>query len=261
MGTNASNADEVSNALTERSSEDAPLYRRIADVLVTKIENGFVGDNQSIPSERDLASEFNVSRDTVRKAVRYLEERGVLYSDHGRGTFVTPAVYRRMTRFLDNFSHDSFRRGGVPGQEILSIEPDAASMAIAGVLGLEPGHPLVRLKRVRTINGEPIGLHDAYLSLPNGARIDRDELEQKGSLYQLLKDKFGLIPAEAVENLTVALADEDDAALLNVPIGAPILICERVTLSDRREPIEYCLMKYVQSYRYSTRISKHAIST
>ena len=134
-------------------------------------------------------------------------------------------------------------------------------MAIAGVLGLEPGHPLVRLKRVRTINGEPIGLHDAHLSLPGGARIERDELERQGSLYQLLKDKFAITPAEAVENLTVALADEEDAELLNVAVGAPILICERVTLSDRREPIEYCLMKYVQSYRYSTRISKHAIAT
>ena len=110
-------------------------------------------------------------------------------------------------------------------------------------------------------SGKPIGLHDAYLALPQGARLERAELERKGSLYELLREQFAINPAEAAENLTVALADKDDAALLGVASGAPLLICERVTLSDRREPIEYCLMKYVQSYRYSNRIGKRAIAS
>jgi GntR family transcriptional regulator len=71
-----------------------------------------------------------------------------------------------------------------------------------------------------------------------------------------LTDKFGFSPAEAVENLSAATADAEDAQMLGIPPGAPILLCERITLSDRREPIEYCLMKYVSSYRYSTRIAK-----
>ena len=51
-------------------------------------------------------------------------------------------------------------------------------------------------------------------------------------------------------------ADAEDARLLGVAEGAPLLLCERITLSERREPVEYCVMKYVSSYRYSTRIAK-----
>ena len=240
----------------ERGAEP-PRYRWLADTLRSAIEGGAFGDNQALPSERDLAEKFEVSRDTVRKAVRYLEERGILYSDHGRGTFVAPAIVRKMSRFLDSFSVDTSARGGVPGQKVLAIEPAAASMAVAGLLGLQPGQALVRIKRLRLINGEPVGLHDAYLPATKGVKIDRATLEKAGSLYRLLHES-GIVPAEAIENLSATAADADDAELLGVPRGSPLLICERVTLSERREPIEYCLMKYVPSYRYSTRISKHS---
>jgi len=190
--------------------------------------------------------------------VRYLEERGVIYSDHGRGTFVAPALVRRMSRFIDSFTQDTQHRGGVAGQQILVVESTAASMAIAGLLGLDPGHPLIRVKRVRLIDGVPVGLHDAYFPLPRGSRLEKAELERAESLYRLLTEKFGFAPAEAVENLNAGVADAEDAQLLGIAQGAPILVCERITLSERREPIEYCLMKYVSSYRYSTRIAKYS---
>jgi len=235
-----------------------PRYKWLADVVRSTIERGLIRDNEALPSERELAEKYEVSRDTVRKAVRYLEERGVIYSDHGRGTFVAPAIIRRMSRFIDSFSQDTQLRGGVPGQQILEVETVAASMGVAGLLAIEPGHPLLRVRRVRLIDRAPVGLHDAYFPLPRGAHLERSELEAAESLYRLLTEKFGFAPAEAVENLFAGAADAEDASLLGVRVGAPILVCERVTLSDRREPIEYCLMKYVSSYRYSTRITKHS---
>jgi GntR family transcriptional regulator len=73
-----------------------------------------------------------------------------------------------------------------------------------------------------------------------------------------LTEKFGFTPAEAVENLSAGAAEQEDARLLGIQKADPLLICERVTLSDRREPIEYCLMKYLSSYRYKTRIAKRS---
>lgn len=242
---------------TERiQPTSTPRYRQLADIIRAAIEQGLLTDNQALPSERELAEKYEVSRDTVRKAVRYLEERGVIYSDHGRGTFVAPALVRRMSRFIDSFSQDTLQRGGVPGQQILSVENTAASMGIAGLLGVEPGHSLTRVRRVRLIDDAPVGLHDAYFPLPRGVKVERTEIEQTQSLYKLLTDKVGFAPAEAVENLCAAAADAEDARLLGIAEGAPILLCERITLSERREPIEYCVMKYVASYRYSTRIAK-----
>jgi GntR family transcriptional regulator len=243
-------------ATTEPTPPAAPRYRQLAEIVRGAIEQGLLSDNEALPSERELAEKYGVSRDTVRKAVRFLEERGVIYSDHGRGTFVAPAIVRRMSRFIDGFSQDTRQRGGVPGQRVLTVESTAASMGIAGPLGLEPGHPLTRVKRVRLIDGSPVGVHDAYFPLPRGTRLEPAEIEQAQSLYRLLTERFGFAPAEAVENLCAATADAEDARLLGIAAGAPILVCERITLSERREPIEYCVMKYVSSYRYSTRIAK-----
>lgn len=244
---------------TELTNSNAtPRYRQLADIIRNAIEQGLLKDNEALPSERELAEKYEVSRDTVRKSVRYLEERGVIYSDHGRGTFVAPAIVRQTSRFIDSFTQDTQHRGGVPGQRILAVEPSAASMGIAGLLGLQAGHPLARVRRVRLIDGTPVGLHDAYFPLPRGERLERADLEQAQSLYRLLTEKFGFAPAEAVENLNAGSADAEDARLLGIKPGDPILICERITLSERREPIEYCVMKYVSSYRYSTRITKHS---
>lgn len=233
-----------------------PRYRQLADALRSAIDAGALADNQALPSERELAEQHEVSRDTVRKAVRYLEERGVIYSDHGRGTFVAPALVRRMSRFIDGFSQDTLQRGGTPGQRVLAVELCAATMGMAQLLQLEPGHLLTRVRRVRLTDGVPVGLHDAYFPLPRGLRLEQAEVEKASSLYQLLTERAGFAPVEAVENLFAATADAEDARLLALPEGAPLLMCERITLSERREPIEYCLMKYVASYRYNARITK-----
>jgi GntR family transcriptional regulator len=238
---------------------EQPRYLWLADLIRSTIERGHFADNTALPSERELAEKYEVSRDTVRKTVRLLEERGVLYSEHGRGTFVAPAIVRRMARFVDGFSDDTRARGGVAGQRILAIEPAVASMAMAGLMGVQPGHPLTRVRRIRLINHQPVGLHDAYLPTASGVTIDRAALEKSGSLYALLNQHFGLVPTEAVENLSATQAEAEEAELLGVKRGSPLLLCERVTLSERREPIEYCLMKYVPSYRYSTRITKHGM--
>ncbi len=235
-----------------------PRYKWLANIIRDTIDQGVLTDNQALPPERELAERYDVSRDTVRKAVRYMEERGIIYSGHGRGTFVAPAIVRGMTRFIDSFSKDTDSRGGVPGQRILNIETVAASMAVAGLLNIESGAPLVRVRRIRLIDDVPVGLHDAYFILPRGTKITQTQIEKTGSLYKLLNEKFDFSPAEAVENLCSGAAESEDAQLLGIAIGDPLLICERITLSDRREPIEYCLMKYVSSYRYRTRVAKHS---
>ena len=233
-----------------------PLYRQLAQTLQRTMESGKLGPNTALPTERDLALTYNVSRDTVRKAIRLLEEQGILYSDHGRGTFTAPEAVRQMSRSLDSFSEDTIRRGGDPGQKILLMENVAANMAISSLLKIDKQIPLLRIKRLRLMNGAPVGLQDSYLKLPPGAKLERKELERSGSLYRILIDKFGIEPSESLESVGAIAAAAEDAPLLDVTEGTPLLVCERIMLSDRREPIEYCEMKYVPSYRYKTRISK-----
>jgi GntR family transcriptional regulator len=229
-------------------------YVRLANILRSAVEAGELREHQALPSERDLAEKYDVSRDTVRKAVRLMQEQGVIYSDHGRGNFVAPAMVRGMTRFIDSFSEDTGKRGSAAGQRILEAGQVPATLALGGVLNVPPGQMLTRVHRVRLIDDVAVGTHDAYFALPREAKLTANQIERAGSLYRLLKERFGFAPAEAVENLSATLAGASDAMHLGIEVGAPLLVCERVTLSDRREPIEYCLMKYVQTYRYSTRV-------
>jgi len=233
-----------------------PLYQQLADTLRSQIESGKIGPNEALPAERDMAVIYQVSRETVRKTLRLLEELGVLYSDQGRGTFAAPQAIRQMSRFLDSFTEDTLKRGGTPGQRVLVMENIAANMALASLLNSEPDEPLLRIKRVRLMNNAPVGLQDSYLRLPPGAKLERRDLERTGSLYRLLIENFGIVPSESLESLGAIAAVAEDEELLGVQIGTPLLMCERVMLSDRREPVEYCEMKYVPSYRYKSRISK-----
>jgi len=245
---------------TRRGAGALPLYRQLAFTLRGECERGRYGDNEPLPAERDLAATFNVSRDTVRKAIRLLEEQGVLYSDHGRGTFVAPESVRQMSRFLDSFTDDAEKRGRVAGQRILKLEPVVASLALASLLHTEPDTELIHLHRVRLLNGEPVGLQESWLRLPPGARLERRVLEARGSLYRLLIEDFDLRPSECLESLSAVSAGPEESALLNVPVASPLLACERITLSDRRQPLEYCEMRYVASYRYTTRVSKWSLA-
>jgi GntR family transcriptional regulator len=240
------------------TSPDAaqPRYRFIVDRIVETIDGGSFRDNDPLPSERELSEKYVVSRDTVRKAVRYLEKSGVIYSDPGRGTFVAPAMVRQMSRFIDGFSQDTLHRGGKAGHRVLLVEALPAALGMAGLLHVEPGYPLTRIKRLRLVDGVIVGLHDAYFCLPKGEFVKVSEVERSESIYRLLNGKFGFEPAEALENLSVGTAEAEDAKLLGVAPGSPLLMCERITFSERREPIEYCLMKYLSSYRYSARITR-----
>ncbi|NVM74282.1 GntR family transcriptional regulator [Duganella sp. SG902] len=240
-------------------TNSSPIYRQLADMLRQQIESGHIAPNDAIPAERDLAASYEVSRDTVRKAIKLLEEQGVLYSDHGRGTFAAPAAVRKMSRFLDSFTEDTIKRGGVPGQKILVMEQVIPSMAIASLLNIDSETPILHLKRLRLMDGAPIGIQDSHVRLPPGEQLTRKELERTGSLYRLLVEKFGIEPSESLESIGAIPAASEEVELLNIPAGTPILVCERIMLSSRREPVEYCEMKYLPSYRYKTRISKWSI--
>ena len=233
---------------------DQSLYRQLAAIVCQEIESGTRQAKEILPSERDLASRYNMSRDTVRRAVQLLENQGVLYSEQGRGTFVAPASVKEMSRFLDSFSIDTRKRGGTAGQIILNIEQVPASLAVAGVLEIEPRQLVTRVTRIRTIDDKSIGIHDSHLAIPGA--ITQAELERHGSLYALLGSRFGVRATEGLESLGSIAASADDAAALDVPKGSPLLLCERITLNERRQPFEYCQMKYVSSYRYTTRINR-----
>ena len=234
-----------------------PKYFQLASILKSQIEEGEWKPRQSIPSERQLELHYKVSRPTVRQAIEYLEKQGYLYREHGRGTFVSPQKLQKKMLELTSFSEDLLRKGILPGQIICSINHVAPSEKILSRLELPPESSVLRIERIRLGNDLPIGLQTSYVVLGDDQQIDKDDLKHFGSLYRVLEEKLNIIPTEADETLEVTLATPEEAELLQVQAGAPLLLNERLTYDQNRKPVEFVKILYRgDRYQYVIRLTR-----
>ncbi len=234
-----------------------PKYYQLASILREQIEQGSLTPHQAIPSERNLEEIYSVSRTTIRQAIDLLVRQGYLYREHGRGTFVSPQKLQKGISELTSFSEDMRRRGLTPGQRILEISMVPAPEKVRKHLELPEGCEVLRIERLRLGDSVPMGLQTSYIALPPGQTVTREEVEEIGSIYRLLQEKFHLIPTEADETLEVTLATPREAALLQISEGSPLLLSERTTYSQYRRAIEFVKILYRgDRYRYYAKLTR-----
>lgn len=235
-----------------------PKYHQLANILRRKINEGEWKPLMPIPSERQLEPLYNVSRATIRQAIELLIRQGYLFREHGRGTFVSPQKLQKAIQDLTSFSEDMRARGLRPGQIILELEVIDPPDFVRQHLDIPEGPAkVIKIKRVRLGDDLPIGIQTSYLLIPENQTMTREDIEQNGSIYDILAEKFHLIPTEADETLEVVLASEDEAMLLNIPEGSPLLLSERTTYSQNRRPIEFVKILYRgDRYKYYTRLTR-----
>jgi GntR family transcriptional regulator len=235
-----------------------PRYCQLANILRERISRGELTARQPIPSERQLEKDYSVSRTTIRQAIDLLVRQGFLYREHGKGTFVSPQKLQKGISELTSFTEDMMRRGIVPGQKILQLgyvpPPEEVRAQMELPVELEK---VLRIERLRLGDGVPMGLQTSYYLLPEGQTIDRQELEEYGSVYRILQEKIHLIPTEADETLEVTSATPREASLLQVEPGSPLLLSERVTYSQYRHVIEFVRILYRgDRYRYFAKLTR-----
>jgi len=235
-----------------------PRYYQLANILRERIAAGKVEAHQPIPSERDLEKLYSVSRTTIRQAIDLLVRQGFLYRAHGKGTFVSPQKLQKGISELTSFTEDMKQRGLKPGQEILEMGFVAPPEGVRQRLELPANcGPVFRVERLRLGDGVPMGLQTSYYLLPEEQAFSRAELEQAGSIYTLLQQKYHLIPTEADETLEVTQATPREAALLQIKAGSPLLLSERTTYSQERRVIEFVKILYRgDRYRYYAKLTR-----
>ena len=234
-----------------------PKYYQLASILRQKIDDGEWEPRSPIPSERQLEQLYNISRTTIREAVDHLVRQGFLYREHGRGTFVSPQKLQKGLMELTSFSEDLLKRGITPGQVIRDMSRIVPAPNILQRLELPTGTEVLCIQRVRLGDQVPIGLQTSFIALSREQNITREEMETAGSLYRILQEKFGIIPTEADETLEVTLATPEEATLLQIEAGAPLLLNERLLFSQNRTPVEFVKILYRgDRYRYYVRLSR-----
>lgn len=203
------------------STSHAPLYRRLQDALRAAIEQRVLKPQDALPAERDLASDFAVSRITVRKALDGLVGEGLLSRRQGAGTFVAGRVEKQFAK-LTSFSEDMVARGRAPRSEWLVKAEGTVTPDESLTLGLSPGTTVYRFHRIRYADDLPMALEQSTISGFGLPSLEAVEI----SLYAAL-EAAGNRPVRALQRLRAVLFNKEQAALLGVQAGAPGLFIER----------------------------------
>jgi GntR family transcriptional regulator len=204
---------------TLERSNPLPLYYQLKEVLKQQIQAGHLAPHTAIPSEPELVSRYHVSRATVRQALTELVNEGLLYRQHGKGTFVCEPRVKQNVSELSSLTTELQRRGKRPGGMLIVSELVRGNEAIRQQLRLADDEQLVRLERLRTADGQPIALEIDYLPYPRSSGVYQRAREAgEGSLYELMISE-GLIPAMAEQSLTADRAGRRESELLRVSSG------------------------------------------
>jgi GntR family transcriptional regulator len=235
-----------------------PLYRQLKSLLEEQIVQGILEPGTSLPSERQLCESFDVSRTTVREALRELDRDGLIRTVPGRATFVTsPRSEVTINVSLIGFSGDVQRQGMGSSSVLLEAEViTSPSPQLIEHLKLRPYDEVVKIERLRFVNNLPLALHVVYLNHRLCPHILHHNLAD-GSLFSLLRNEYGLNMTHAEEQVHADLANQREIDLLDLSYPAAVLRAERTTYLDTGEVAEYALATYCgEWYRLSIHLSE-----
>src|SRR5262249_36868609 len=182
-----------------------PLYAQVEAVLAADIAGGTLPAGSQLPTENDLIERFGVSRPTVRRAIQNLVTRGLVEIQRGKGTYVTrPKIVQELTA-LSGFVEDMQARGRPPPARLLDRRPVGADKPVAQHLALPGGSLVVRIRRVRLADGEPVSFDETYLPREVGEKVITNDLEVE-PIFTLLETKYDLPLVEAEYRLEAVAA-------------------------------------------------------
>jgi GntR family transcriptional regulator len=205
-------------------------YRAIADELRGRVESGELGAGRLLPSESELSRAHAVSRVTVRKALELLREEGLIDARQGFGWFVAADPVRQVLGRLGTIEDQLGELGlsserRVVGFRFVSPPPPRVRQVLSVDAVLE-------VRRVNLADGQPFARVTVWCPEEVGARLSRADVERT-PFYELVGVPIG----GATQTIGAAAASAADADLLAVPVGSPVLRCERVTRDVEERPV------------------------
>lgn len=219
--------------------ELGPTGREVRRSILGMVQRGALKPGEKLEAERELAARLGVSRSTLRQALIALEEQGVVRRVPGRGggTFIASAKVDRDLSHIVGVPRLLRDQGFTAGSRVLSVSVALADADAAEALGVPLGSGVVDLVRIRLADGAPISLERAVL--PSALVPGLPERELSGSLYELLDREYALRPGEAIEHIEVVAATPDEARILDIDPGAPLVLVTRTTSDAEGRLFEY----------------------
>lgn len=205
-----------------------PLWAQLLHDLRDRLATGEF--DRGFPTDRELMDQYEVSRHTVREAVRKLQDEGVLERERGRGSFIKqPVLHQPLGPLYSLFR--SIEDQGYEQRSTVLASGEVTDTAAAEQLDLDPDAELVHLRRLRLADEVPIAVDDLWLPAEVGRPLLLVDLEHT-AVYAELDRLTGVRPTSGWERINPGLADETDRALLDIPADQAVFVVERRTESD-----------------------------
>jgi len=224
-----------------------PMYREIADQLRQRIESGGFESGAQMPTEADLQTEYNASRNTIREAIKQLTTLGLVETRPGQGTFVIPKVPPFVTSLTGppetavDYS-EVLGDGGKATASGIQVEIQEATNDVASGLGLEPGDEVISRHRKRYINNVPWALETSFYP---GAFADRgaDKLRRARNIDEgtvtYLRNAIGVRQVGYRDWVTVRAPNSTEADFFKLPPDGRVAVYEmfRTAFDGNEQPM------------------------
>jgi GntR family transcriptional regulator len=203
---------------------------------VERIRSGTWKPGEAIPSEQEIAREFDVAPGTARKAILLVKEMGLLTRRQGSGTWVHGDTLAERYRFFGLFDDDNVRIK--PGTLDLTSSLARANKSERSVLKLQDKARVVRITRTRTRDGKPfiterVSVPEAlFPNLVNETRLP-------DALYDHYQKAYKVLVTRVEDRLSAVPADALTAEKLRVKVGTPLLKVDRIAYTPNRRPVEW----------------------
>jgi GntR family transcriptional regulator, N-acetylglucosamine utilization regulator len=220
-----------------------PYYFQLKQILLAKIQTNEWKARDLIPGEHELERLYEVSRTTIRLALRELVSEGYLVRQRGRGTFIAqPKIVIDSTRRFDLKEYDPQTYGPMEWR-FIDKQNVIAPQQVCDALKLNDGDSVERVRRLRLAGQDVLGYYITYVPLSVAIYIDDENLaigEPLGYLH-----KYPSIERVGMERIMAAtLADIQDVEFLNIKRNAPILHLERIVVAEDGVPIEFMVGRF-----------------
>lgn len=217
-------------------TSSVPLYMQIQNRLVEQIRTGEYREGSQVPSELEIAGQYQVSRVTARKALDNLVLKGVLFRQRGKGTYVTEGVVSYGLSTMLSFSRTLQAMGYHIVTKVLLVDIIPATREVTEHLQLNLNSQVIIIRRLRFIDASPAALHTSYLDYLHFAPIMKFDLSTE-SLHDTIQRVAGVRIAYTNDSVRADLATSEEARQLELEPGKPVLRVEGVAYSENGQPI------------------------
>jgi GntR family transcriptional regulator len=226
-----------------------PIYYQLEEIIKGLIEQGELKTGDMLPSEREYATQHEISRMTVRQAITKLVNDGYVYRKKGTGTFVAEKKIEQPLQGLTSFTEDMKARGMDPSNRLIYFRVVPAPSYIAISLNISEGAPVFEIQRIRLADGVPMALETNYLSESLNPGLSEEVVQS--SLYDYIENTLNHKIAEATQIIESSIVSEKEIELLEVKKGSPVLLIERKTFLENGLPLEVVKSVYrADRYRF-----------